>query len=100
MPPAWLCGASNPRQRPLSSASAYFSRALGPSLPLDRARWLGGDVVGDAIHAGNLVDDAARDPFEHLVWQARPVRGHGVVARDSPNHDRVGVSALVSHHAD
>ena len=31
----------------------------GDLLPLDGAGGFGGDVVGDTVHAGNFVDDAA-----------------------------------------
>src|SRR6478735_7151992 len=45
-------------------------------LPLDGARGLRGDVVGDPVDAGDLVDDAARHALEQVVGQAGPVGGH------------------------
>src|SRR5262245_46601560 len=41
----------------------------GGSLPFDRARRLGGDVVDDAVHALDLVDNPGRDPAQYLVGQ-------------------------------
>src|SRR5829696_2171130 len=71
----------------------------GRLLPLDRAGRLGRDVVGHPVDARDLVDDAARQRLEHVVGQAGPVGGHGVLAGDRPDDDRVGVGALVAHHA-
>src|SRR3954451_2223709 len=66
-----LPGATNARAMSLSDV-------IG-SLPFNRARRFGGDVVGDPIHAWNLVDNPARDPFQHVVGQTCPIRGHRVV---------------------
>src|SRR3954447_893751 len=70
------------------------------SLPLDGSRRLRGDVVGDAIDACDLVDDAARHRLQQVVGQSRPVRRHGVVARDSADDDGMAIGPLVAHDAD
>src|SRR5262245_19046052 len=73
------------------------------SFPLDRAGRLRRDVERNAVHAGNLVDDAARDRLEQVVGQARPVGGHRVLRGHCPDHDRVRVGPLVAldaHRAD
>ena len=43
---------------------------------------------------------AARDRLEHVVREARPVRGHRVLGGDGADHDRIRVRALVPLHAD
>jgi len=47
-------------------------------LPFDRRRRLGGNVVGDAIDALDLVDDARGDALEDAVGELEPVGGHEV----------------------
>src|SRR2546428_9502258 len=74
-----------------------------PSLPLDGARRLAGDVVSDAVDAGDLVDDAPADDVEEVVGEAGPVGRHGVLRRDRPEDDGVRVGpavALDPHRAD
>ena len=44
-----------------SSAAGSSASAVTKSLPLDGARRFGGDVVGDTIDAGNLVDNPGRN---------------------------------------
>src|SRR5262245_1336807 len=72
----------------------------GTSLPLDGRGRLRRDVVDDAVHAGNLVDDPARDRLEHVVRDPRPVGGHRVLGGHRADDDGVGVRALVALHAD
>src|SRR5688572_24229621 len=50
--------------------------------PFDCSGRLGRDVVGDAVDAAHLVDDAVRDPGEELVRQRRPVGGHEIGGLD------------------
>src|SRR5438105_3215937 len=69
-------------------------------LPFDGRGRLRGDVVHDAIDAGNLVDDASRDLRQDLVRQSRPVGGHPVLALHGPHRYHVAVGAVVAHHAD
>src|SRR3954452_12652852 len=54
-----LPGATNARAISLSDV-------IG-SLPFNRARWFRRDVVGDPIHARDLVDNPARDALQHVV---------------------------------
>ena len=84
-------------QRPPSTAISLDGFR---SLPFDGARRLGRDVVGHPVHTVDLVDDAARHALEHVVGQPGPVRRHGVLGGDGPDDHRVGVGALVAHHAD
>src|SRR5690606_30658689 len=69
------------------------------SFPLDRARWLTGDVVDDPVDAGHLVDDPVAHPRQEVVRQACPVGGHRVLTGDGTNGADIGVGALVAHHA-
>src|SRR5262249_47539617 len=87
---------------------AKTSRLMTPSppakrrrlLPFDRAGWLGRDVVDDAVHALDLVDDAGRDAGEHLVGKAGPIGGHRVLAHHRAERHDLGVGAKVAHYAD
>src|SRR4051794_28431273 len=85
------CVAKRPRQSP---------QPTGSSFPLDRSGRLRCDVVGDSVDAFDLIDDSAGHPLEEVVRQPRPIRRHGVVARDGPDDDRPRVSAFVAHHTD
>src|SRR6185295_17538241 len=58
------------------------------------------EVERDAIDAGDLVDDPARDRLEHVVGKARPVGGHRVLRRDRADHDRIGIRSLVALDSD
>ena len=43
------------------------------------SRWrFGGDVVADAVDAMYFVDDLVGDFRHEVVWQVRPVSGHGI----------------------
>ena len=68
--------------------------------PLDRGRWLAGDVVADAIHALDLIDDSGGNTGQNLVWHTHPVGGHPVVAAHDTQGDRVVVGPLITHHPD
>ena len=46
-------------QRRLRRSRTAAAPRAGDLLPLDGAGGFGGDVVGDTVHAGNFVDDAA-----------------------------------------
>ena len=65
----------------------FWGEALTSGLPrflfpLDRGRRLAGDVVGHAVHAGDLSHDAAGNAGKHLVGELCPVGGHGIAALD------------------
>src|SRR5215510_11752245 len=64
-------------------------------LPLDRGRRLRRDVVDDAVHARDLVRDAARDGGEHVVRKPGPVGSHGIPRGHAAERDGVLVGALV-----
>src|SRR5918998_3669704 len=70
------------------------------SFPLYGARRLARDVQGDAVDAGDFVDDAVGDLLQEVVGQAGPVCGHRVVGGDGPDHHGVGVGSRVAHDAD
>src|SRR5436305_9639511 len=70
------------------------------SLPLDRSRRLRRDVQDHPVHLAQLVDHARGDRLQEVVWEARPVGGHRVVAGDSAHDDDVAVGALVALDAD
>lgn len=43
------------------------------SQPLNGRRWLGGDVVGDAIHTLHFVRNTRGNPLQDLGWENIPV---------------------------
>src|SRR5205814_2130917 len=69
------------------------------SLPLDSARWLARDIVADAIHALDFVDDATGNSREQFVRKTHPVRRHAVLTFDDAERDGVIISPLIAHHA-
>src|SRR5262245_49741706 len=78
----------------MARPSATASRR---SLPLDRAGRFGGDIVDDAVHAFDLVDDAGRDGGQDLVREPRPIRRHGVLADYGAERDDLRVRPVVAH---
>src|SRR5919201_85586 len=109
MRPSRSCRAKSTR-RTTSAAPILMLRAMPPDpptrtfsgalFPLDGARRLRRDVEHHPVDALDLVDDPVRDPRQHLVRHARPVRGHGVLARHHTNCDDVRVRPVVPHHTD
>src|SRR5580692_895657 len=69
-------------------------------LPLDRARWFGADVVYDAGHAADFVDDAGRDALEDLSGETNPVGGHGGLGFDDADGYGEAIGAVVAHNSD
>ena len=69
------------------------------SFPLDRRRRLGRHVVGHAVDAAHLVDDAAADLLQQRVGQLGPVGGHEVAGLHGAQRHHVVVGAAVAHHA-
>ena len=67
-------------------------------------RWCPGGLLVTSsttrLTSRHLVGDPGGDPREHVVRQPRPVGGHGVLAGDRAQHDRVAVGAAVALHAD
>src|SRR5712671_2005398 len=59
-------------------ANLLYPALLSPSLPLDRARRLAGDVIHHAVDALDLVDDAGRDVADELHVEGIEVRRHAV----------------------
>src|SRR4051812_1823036 len=70
------------------------------SFPFDGGGRFGGDVVGDAVDAPDLVDDTARYPGEKLVRERGPIGGHEVGGLHRPQGDDILVGPAVAHHAD
>ena len=68
--------------------------------PLDRSGGLGGDIVHDAVYAGDLVYDTAGSLVEDVIRDARPVSGHKVARGDAAQREGVIVGAAVAHDAD
>ena len=68
--------------------------------PLNRRRGFGGDVVEDAVDAGDGVDDAGADAVEDVVGYAGPVGGHKVGGGDAPECQCVVVGPAVAHYAE
>ena len=68
--------------------------------PLDRSGGLRGDIVHDAVYAGDLVYDTAGSLVEDVIRDARPVSGHKVARGDAAQREGVIVGAAVAHDAD
>ena len=66
------------------------------SLPLNRCRRLGGDVIDDAVDAADFVDDAIGNFRQQLRRKRDPVGGHTVLALHHAQGYDVLVAALVS----
>ena len=64
-------------EMPLLQVFTYKSRGLY-LFPLDGGGGFAGDIVDDAVDAADFVDDAGGDAVEHVIRDARPVRGHEV----------------------
>src|SRR4051795_12028642 len=88
MPPLYLLG--QPGEPPDSAIPGPDPRPVG-SLPFDRRRRLGGDVVDDAIDDRNLVHDPAADPSEDVVRELGPAGRHPVLAGHGPDRHDVGI---------
>ena len=69
-------------------------------LPLYGGRGFGGYIVDDAVDFGHFVDDAVGDAGEKVVGEACPVGGHGVIAGDGADGDKVAIGAKITHNAD
>ena len=68
--------------------------------PLDGARWLGGDVVDDAVYASDFVADAAAHFVEHFPWEAEVVSGHAIRGCDGTDTYGVVIGSFITLHAD
>jgi hypothetical protein len=67
--------------------------------PFNGGRWLGADVVGDAIDTADLIDDTVRDFGQELIWQMAPIGGHAVGGSYCSERNRVFIGAFVAHDA-
>src|SRR6185369_11263025 len=86
-PARWLPGTDR------TAATATASELL----PLDRCRRLAAHVVGDAVDAAHLVDDAAGDLLEERVRQFGPIGRHEVAGLHGAQCDDVVIGAAVAH---
>src|ERR1700687_5905211 len=85
---------------PEPTTRTFTAGLLDHLLPLDGAGRLACDVEDDPVDALDLVDDAVTNARQHLVGNARPIGGHGVLACHDAHCDDVGIGAIVAHHAD
>ena len=72
-------------------------RSFKNSLPLDRGRRLGGNVIHDSVDALDLIDNSGRHPVQHLVGDAGPVGGHKVTGGDGAQGQGVVIGPAVAH---
>ncbi len=65
---------------PIGSHDKFGGRLMSPRplFPLDCAGGFRRDVVDNAVDTFDLVDDARRDPAEHLVWKREIIGGHAI----------------------
>src|SRR5215510_11827437 len=82
---------SSTRQAPSSNENSVWrwrwTNSFNPLLPFNRRRWLGRNVVDDAVDAAHFVDNARRDGRQEIVRQSRPVGRHPVEALDGADRD-------------
>jgi len=67
------------------------------SFPLDGGGWFAGDVVADAVHTLDFVDDAGGDAGEDFLRHADPIGCHAVMTANDAQGDGVVVGSLVAH---
>ena len=70
------------------------------SFPLDGARWLGGDVVDDAVYASDFVADATAHFVEHFPREAEIVSGHTIRGGDGTDAYGVVIGSFIALDAD
>src|SRR5699024_6362451 len=71
-----------------------------PSLPLNRRRWLAGDIVGHPGDTTYFVDDPVGYQFQEVVGQMRPARGHEVDGFHCTQGNDPFVAAGIADHTD
>src|SRR5690606_13626509 len=75
--------------------------SYGPeSFPLDRAWWLRGDVVDDAVDAAYLVDDAGCRAAEEVHVVRIEIRRHTIDRGDRAQRADEVIGPMVAHDAD
>ena len=78
-------------------------RVIRPGAPPGaepNARRLARDVHDDPVHFVNFIGDSGTDPFQHVVGEPTPIRGHRIFAGHWTEHDWVTVRPAVALHAD
>ena len=72
------------------------------SFPFDGGGWFAGDVVGDAVYAGDLVHDAVGDCTQNLIRQVDPVGSHEVGGLDGSDDDDLSriIRPAIAHNTD
>src|SRR5205814_3238712 len=71
----------------------------GSSLPFDSRRWLGCDVVNDAVDSLHFIHNSIRDDGHQIIRKTHPVGRHSVGAVHGADRERVLVRANIAHHA-
>src|SRR5437016_10532234 len=71
----------------------------GSSLPFDSRRWLGCDVVNDAVDSLHLIHNSIRDDGHQIIRKTHPVGRHSVSAVHGADRERVLVRANIAHYA-
>ena len=67
------------------------------SFPLNRRGGFGGNIVHDAVDAGDVVDDLAGNLIQQLVGNAGPLGGHKIVGGHGPQGQSIVVGPAVAH---
>ena len=114
-----LSGKSHGRMRKYYySCTAHFSTILVPTpkkqahkrpfyrllrgflklFPLDRSRWLCGNIIHNAVDILDLIDDTGRDHFQHLIRNPCEVCGHEVRGSYPAESQCVVIGSSVAHY--
>ena len=68
--------------------------------PLDGARWLGGDVVDDAVYASDFIADSTAHFVEYFPREAEVVGGHTIRGGDGTDAYGVVIGSFIALDAD
>jgi hypothetical protein len=67
--------------------------------PFNGARWLTGYIKHHSIDPTDLVCYACRNLLKYLVWEPRPIGGHGILRRNWAQNNRVAICAAIPLNA-
>ena len=86
----------------LSTAKPYtlLIYIRGKSVPLDRGWWFRRNIVANAIHPADFINNLIRDLRQELIGQMSPICRHGISGSNSTQSYRMLIGTLITHHAD
>ncbi|EIT87961.1 cytosine deaminase [Parascardovia denticolens IPLA 20019] len=70
-----------------------------PLFPFDGRRRLGGHIQDDSVDTSALIGDPGGNGSKHIVGDARPISGHGILGRNRSQDHGIAISTLVTLNA-